>query len=403
MDNMMRPRPRPRPPVRQPVPPVEKVTVEPVAAPPEIADDPKPLLLRRRRRLVWALGGVMAGILLVAGLYVTYRLLLLPVDGGDTSAQKIVIESGQSFGEITQTLADRSLIRSPLAFEVMARLAGRHNDVKAGTCVLHRTESAEQILDKITSGCHDFKSITFYPGATLYRSLSKPNHMDVTDVLLTAGYTQTEIDAALTKTYTTDGIDLFAGKPASADLEGYVYGETYYVDVDASVEDILQTTFDQMATDIVEGGYVAKFKAQGLNLYQAITLASIVQRELSCSASTDDTCYSDQTRIAGVFYNRLSSGMSLGSDVTFYYAADKLGVTPAVDIDSPYNTRIHTGLPPGPISAPGVHALEAVANPASTEYLYFIAGDDGKVYFARTEEEHQQNIAKYCQKLCSEL
>jgi UPF0755 protein len=289
-----------------------------------------------------------------------------------------------------------------LTFEIMARLAGKHNAVKAGTCTLMRSESAAQILDKITSGCHDFKAITFYPGATLYRSRSKPNSMDVTDVLLAAGYAQADIDTALAKTYTTTGIDLFADKPAGTDLEGYVYGETYYVDTDATVEDVLQTSFDQMASDIAAGGYIEKFKARGLTLYQGITLASIVQRELSCSSS-ETTCYSDQQKIAQVFYARLGSSMTLGSDVTFYYAADKLGVDPSINIDSPYNTRRYAGLPPGPIAAPGKHALDAVANPASTDYLFFIAGDDGTVYFAHTDAEHQANVSKYCHTLCSAL
>jgi UPF0755 protein len=78
-------------------------------------------------------------------------------------------------------------------------------------------------------------------------------------------------------------------------------------------------------------------------------------------------------------------------------------VTPTVDLDSPYNTRRYAGLPPGPIASPGLHALLAVANPSETDYLYFIAGDDGLIYFANTEAEHNKNIKNHCQQLCSEL
>jgi cell division protein YceG involved in septum cleavage len=154
---------------------------------------------------------IITGVFAVAALGVlwTYRELLKPVDSSDDTAQKIVIESGQGFSSVADTLEARSLIRSKLAFSVMARLSGAHGDVKAGTCTLYRHESAEEILAKITSGCHDFKAITFYPGATLYKSLSKPTSMDVTDVLLAAGYSQADIDAALATSYVTRGVDIF--------------------------------------------------------------------------------------------------------------------------------------------------------------------------------------------------
>jgi UPF0755 protein len=90
----------------------------------------------------------------------------------------------------------------------------------------------------------------------------------------------------------------------------------------------------------------------------------------------------------------------LGSDVTFIYAAKKLGVEATPTLESPYNTRIHPGLPPGPISSPGLSALQAVANPAAGDYTYFLAGDDGKTYFAHTFEEHEANIVNHCQKNC---
>ena len=408
MDNMVRPRRRPTRPSEIPVPAPkvpEEAFVPPAIA--EVAVDQQgdmQITPPRKHRLRWVLitlvGLVLAGI----GAWFFYQAQLRPVDSNDNSPQKIVVKSGESFSVVTKHLKDRSLIHNTLAFELMARIEGKHNSVKAGTCSLTRSESASQILDKITSGCHDFKAVTFYPGATIYPSRWKPNTMDVTDILLAAGYTQAEINVALAKSYSTSttGIDLFADKPAGTDLEGYVYGETYYVDIDATAEEVLQTAFDQMANDIKDGGYVEKFRAQGLSLYQGITLASIVQRELSCSSGAT-ACYKDQETIAQVFYARFNSSMTLGSDVTFYYAADKMGVDPSIDIDSPYNTRKYVGLPPGPIASPGKHAMDAVANPSSTSYLFFVAGDDGTVHYATTDAEHQANVEKYCQKLCSAL
>jgi UPF0755 protein len=98
----------------------------------------------------------------------------------------------------------------------------------------------------------------------------------------------------------------------------------------------------------------------------------------------------------------MAIGMTLGSDVTYQYAAKKLGVAPNPGLESPYNTRIHAGLPPGPIASPGKSALLAVANPASNDYLFFLAGDDNVMHYAKTDAEHQRNIVQYCQKKCSQ-
>ena len=121
-------------------------------------------------------------------------------------------------------------------------------------------------------------------------------------------------------------------------------------------------------------------------------MASIVQKEVSDP--------SDQRQVAQVFLKRLKEGTVLGSDVTFLYIAKKEGRSPSVNDPSPYNTRKNGGLPPGPIANFHLSALQAVANPASGDFLYFVAGDDGKTYFSRTEAEHDANVAAHCKKLC---
>lgn len=105
-------------------------------------------------------------------------------------------------------------------------------------------------------------------------------------------------------------------------------------------------------------------------------------------------------QVAQVFLKRLRSGMPLGSDVTAYYGADKIGAKRAVTVDTPYNTRIHAGLPPGPVGAPGLAALKAVAYPATGEYLYFLSGDDGTTHFALDDAGHEANKV-HCKKLCA--
>ena len=259
------------------------------------------------------------------------------------------------------------------------------------------TESTQDIVKQLVSGKVAAFDLTFYPGATLVDKTNKADKkkVDVTTILKRAGYSETEIKIALAKTYTHP---LFATKPSSADLEGYVYGQTYNFGDGTPVEAILTRTFDEFYAQVQKNNLVDGFKKQGLSLYEGITLASIIQREVSSSDANVPS--DDQKQVAQIFFLRLKEGVSLGSDVTYHYAADKRGVARDSTLDDPYNTRIHIGLPPGPISAPGLGALLAVANPAPGNYVFFISGDDNKTYFAHTNEEHQKNVKNHCAIKC---
>jgi UPF0755 protein len=223
--------------------------------------------------------------------------------------------------------------------------------------------------------------VTFLPGATVKEDK---------EALVKSGYSSAEVDRAFGKVYNHP---LFASKPLTADLEGYIYGETYKFNGDATVEQILTRTFDEYYQVVKENNLVNAFKKQGLTLYQGITLASIIQREVPSAT--------DQKQVAQIFLKRYKDGMTLGSDITAYYGADKEGLSRSVATDTPYNTRIHKGLPPGPIASPGLTALQAVAHPSSGDYLYFLSGDDDITYYAKTEEEHQANITNHCQVKCA--
>lgn len=340
----------------------------------------------RNKRSRWKVFGVIfAALLVLIGaaavvLFWWYQQQLQPVDTNTSERTRVVIESGSTPSAIADQLKDRGLIRNTAAFSIYINVSKTRDSLKAGTYNLQKSESVEQIVGHLVSGKQDTFRLTFLPGDTLANHKKK---------IVQAGYSDAEVTAALAKTYSGP---LFAGKPTSADLEGYIYGETYEFLSSATVEDILQRTFTEFETKITEGNLVEGLKKQGFTLYQGITLASIVQREVPTSG--------DQKQVAQVFYSRLKAGMNLGSDVTYQYAADKLGVERTPLLDSPYNTRIRTGLTPGPIASPGLSALQAVANPASGNYLFFLSGDDDKTYFARTNAEHEQNVALHCKEKC---
>ncbi|MFZ1360447.1 MAG: endolytic transglycosylase MltG [Candidatus Saccharimonadales bacterium] len=355
------------------------------AATVQMGDDVPPQSPPPRRWLKRLLLVVLAMsiVLLIAGVsaVVWYQQQLRPVAPGSTERVRLVVEQGTAPSAIGSQLYAANVIRNTLAFSVYTKLSGTENTLKAGTYNLSKGESVQQIVDHLVGGKQDTFRIMFLPGDTLAGHRQK---------LLDAGYSEAEVDAAFAKEYQRP---LFAGKPAEADLEGYIYGQSYDFTLDATVEGILNRTFDEYEQEITKHNLVAAYQEHGLTLFEGITLASIIQKEVS---DPDDS-----KQVAQVFFRRLNIDMPLGADATFVYAAKKAGQQPSVTFDSPYNTRTHKGLPPGPISSPGLNALLAVAQPASGDYLYFVSGDDGRNHFSRTLEEHEASTRAHCIKNCS--
>lgn len=358
--------------------------------------------MRIRKRKLWLLGGVSVIALLliggVAGGWSWYQHNLLSYDKNDTKTVRFAIKNGMSGGDIAKKLEDNKLIRSSLAFSLYLRLSGGGRQFKVGVYKVSPSQSVSEIAKHLSSGNVDEYAITFYPEAMITTKVNSQTaqRRSVSGVLKNAGFSDKETSQALAASYTSP---VFAGRPQGADLEGYVWGETYYVPSDYSAEQILQRAIDEFAAVVKKNDLEAKFAKKGLTLYQGITLASIIQKE-SKGCGTATVC-EDQRQIASVFYNRLKADMPLGSDVTYHYAADKAGIERSYTLNSPYNTRIHKGLPPGPIATPGLSALNAAADPAASDYLYFLSGDDDVTYFAKTDAEHQANIRQHCTKKCA--
>lgn len=350
------------------------------------------LLLRKikhRKVVILSLVGVLSVfIAIILTSLFWYSNQLSPVDSVNGLTKTVVIEKGLGPLEISQKLKNEKLIKSNVAFDIYTRLNGSRNKLQAGSYKISQKSSLAEIIDQLTDGKVVTFNITFYPGDTLSKHIKQ---------LEKAGYTSNEIDTAL-KNYDSN-LTLFNTKPTGTDLEGYIHGETYKFALGTSVDEILAETFKHYSDNIKDYDLVKQYANQGLTLFEGITLASIVQKEVFGSKNADPT--DDQRKVAQVFLSRLNNGMTLGSDVTYQYIADKLRIERSPDLDNPYNTRKYIGLPPGPIATPSVSALRAVANPADTNYLFFLSGDDDITYFARTNNEHQQNIINHCKVKCS--
>lgn len=322
---------------------------------------------------------------LVFGCFVYFGTALGPVDNSSKTGMRFVVNSGETATEIAQSLKKAGLIHDPFVFQVYTQLTGTKSQLQAGGYILSKSMSVAEIIEHISSGKTDEVAITILPGLTL-EQLADP---DVKGSLAQQGFSQQEITAAYTASYSGE---LFAKKPAGSSLEGYLYPETYNIMANDTLPKIIQMSLDEMYAQIKALGLEEKIAQQGLSLPDAIILASIIQKEVSNPT--------EQKQVAQVFLKRLKEGSVLGSDVTFMYIAAKEGREPSVNDDSPYNTRKHGGLPPGPIANFNLSALSAVANPAPGDFMYFVAGDDGTTHFARTEAEHDANVAKYCTVLC---
>jgi UPF0755 protein len=268
---------------------------------------------------------------------------------------------------------------------VVIRTLRRDNSLstrlQAGTYKFSPSESASLIASQIADGKVAIDLVTILPGVRLSQ---------IRDTFIKDKFATAAVDAALQPAQYS-GSAALSDKPASASLEGFLYPDSYEKDANTDPKVIVQQSLDEMAAKLTPDLRDAYAK-EGLSVFQAVTLASIVEQEVSKTT--------DRTQAAQVFLSRLALGMPLGSDVTANYGAIIAGQAPSLTYDSPYNTLIHTGLPPGPISNVSDSSLTAVAHPADTDWLYFVAGDDGNTYFSKTLEEHEALTKEYCHKLC---
>lgn len=295
-------------------------------------------------------------------------------------AQNIEIVSGSSVDEIANLLQNKKIIRSAWAFKLYVSSKELRASLEAGAYEFAPNQSVAEIVSQLSGGKVATNLITILPGQRLDQIKAR---------LIQAGFKEVDVKAALNPA-NYPGNPALVDKPAGASLEGYIYPDSYQKDPGTTATDIIKQALQQMNKHLTPE-LRADFASHGLSTYQGIILASIVENEVSTQ--------SDRDQVAQVFLKRLSVGINLQSDVTAFYGDILAGHRLTVNYDTPYNTYFHAW-PPTPISNMSSSALNAVAKPATTDWLYFVAGDDGTTYFANTLAEHQANIEKYCIKLC---
>jgi UPF0755 protein len=310
-----------------------------------------------------------------------YVRSLRPVSSSE-DFKSIVIESGMGPGQIASLLEAEGLISSSRAFRTYVRGREASSSLKAGTYRLSPSMSVQGIVSSIVGGDVSDKSVTIGPGLRLDQ---------IKDRLVGAGFSMSEVESSMDPLQYVD-IPVVSGLKKGSSLEGYLYPETFKFAEGTRPHDVIRLSLTEL-NSVINSEMVVAYSANNLTLYEAITLASIVEKEVPSP--------SDRQKVAQVFLKRLAEGIPLGSDATYYYASAVFGGDPFPDLDSPYNTRIYEGLPPGPINNVSRSALEAVAFPSKTDYLFFVTGDDGVNYFTSTQQEHEAAVAKHCLITCA--
>jgi len=308
----------------------------------------------------------------------------------DPSPVPFTVEIGETAASVANKLVEQQFISDPDIFRLFLRYNGLDASLEAGEYELRRNMNMREIAE----------------------ALQKANFEEVT-VSIPEGWRAEQIADLLTKNDIMDGslflatvrqgvgVDhpLLADRPAGASYEGYLFPDTYRLPVKATPEDLISRMLDNMASKIPASA-IELASAQGFTFYETLIIASIVEREAVIPT--------ERPTIASVYINRINQDMYLQADPTVQYAmgyqtdTGQWWKTPVTleeysEVNSPYNTYLNPGLPPGPISNPGASSIIATLQPAQTKYLFFMGcGGEGAHLFAEDFDSHQANVAS-CQ------
>lgn len=341
------------------------------------------------------LGVALVSLMVACASYALLREIRMSA-GSSNEVVEITVEPGDSTSAIATKLRAANLIRQPLFFTLLVRSQGLDGKLKAGIFRLRPNMPLSDIIAVLqTSAPLKETQITLREGLRLE---------EIAETIGAAGMERITSESFVAAVRNSSVFQkdhfLLQGMPAGASLEGYLFPDTYRFAATATVTDVIGIMLDRF--DQQYATFEKEVSVTGVSVHQIVTMASIVQRE----AARED----EMPKISAVFWNRLkpeyideTGGGRLQADPTLQYALgqpddwwpklDALSLEQINANTSPYNTRVHPGLPPGPISNPGLAALRAAARPApDAPYLYFVASctEPGTHNFATTNEEFQR-------------
>lgn len=297
----------------------------------------------------------------------------------------VVIPAGASAREVAAVLKEEGYIPSELLFTLYARFSGRADQLKAGTFSLAHGDSIPELIGVLTEATSSERRITLLEGwgiREMGEYLVAQGALKSVDEWYAAVGTPPSV--AGPKRQIPGSLSASATFDTAHTLEGILFPDTYRIALDATAEDIAKKMLNNFTERMQE------IPSRADATYETIILASIIEREVR----SDE----DRKIVADLFQRRLEEGMALQADSTVNYVTGKK--TPSLsindrDIDSPWNTYQHRGLPPTPISNPSLSAIKAVLDPTPNTYVYFLTDNEGAVHYARTFAEHVANKERY--------
>ncbi len=319
---------------------------------------------------------LIIGILICGKLYLDNATSAV---SSDKQADKsIEILSGSNTGDISRILKENNLIKNELVFKAYSKLSKKSSKYKAGMYKFNESMNQEDISNELVKGGKLKTTVKFtIPEGFELKQIAE--RLDKSGLVNKDKFMALTSDVDRFKSEYTFLKDL----PKQSTLEGYLYPSTYEIFEDATEEDIIKKMLDAFGK-VYTKDIELKAKQLGMDTNQIITLASIIEREAVLEK--------ERYTMSGVFHNRLKVDMPLQSCATVQYAlGERKQVLSNKDvrIDSKYNTYINAGLPPAPISSPGVDSIKAAANPENIDYLFFVrTGDDGSHTFSKTYNDH---------------
>lgn len=343
----------------------------------------------------------LIGLLLVCGIggYLYVNHALGPVESNNQNKISVTIPIGSTNREIAEILKENKLVHNVDIFNFYMK-AKNVSDLQAGHYELSPSMNAEQVIAELQKGGTPISEdvdtkLTVIEGMTLEQIAE----MVGTNTPITKEeFMKVANDEAFLKELTTQFPSLLGGlleiEGMKYRLEGYLFPATYDYIAGTTAQEIITQMVAKMNLEYHRLRENGDLEETYFSFHQVLTLASIVEKE----GITDE----DRKLIAGVFLNRINSGMALQSDITVLYALGvhkELVTYKDLEVDSPYNLYMHTGLGPGPYDSPSLNAIMAVLHPTYSDYYYFVADlETQKVYYSATIEEHDSLVAQYVNK-----
>lgn len=335
--------------------------------------------MSRRLRLTaaWALAALcLAGALYLGGLLLT---LSRPYAGWEGEQVDLELEPGLDAGTMLQRLHEAGVVSHPQALRIWLRWSGGSEALQAGEYRFQTAATPLQVLDRLSRGDVLLHAVTVPEGLALEEIAAR---------LADAGFGPRERFRELFR----DPGPVRELDPAADDLEGYLFPDTYSFPRNASPQRITAAMVERFR-EVTGPAYATAAEQAGLDLRRAVTLASLIEKETSLPE--------ERGRISRVFHNRLARGMLLQCDPTVLYALRRDGIAVTrltydhLTHDSPWNTYVSPGLPPGPIASPGAASLEAAVHPAEGNDLYFVASPGGGHRFSSDLDSHRKAVREW--------